>query len=484
MTPRFALSTKILLLAFANFLLLLLVGLAFARFEFHVRFNSLLIGPARERVVSVARQVALDLEDTPEASRDELLRRYERTYSVSFYLVGEPGARQLAGPRTAIPDAVIEEMHKPPPRAERPPPPPPRADSEPVRPPERRPAPGPEQQPPLFEISTADPPRYWVGSGIPIRQPGRDTPIPGFLLMTSPSFFGTPLFFDYKPWLAVAGSMMIAFVLCWWPFIRGMTNTVTQMSRVTEQIAEGSFDHHLPDARRDELGLLAGGINRMAGRLSGFVNGQKRFLGDIAHELCAPIARIQFALGILEQRSAPGTVDDLQEEVRQMSNLVGELLSFSKTGMEQSRKQLVPVNVLEVARQAVAREGVSADIKVDPGQSVTADPEYLLRSIANLVRNSHRYAGHAGPATIASGRDGSEIVITVSDNGPGLPENEVDRVFTPFYRIETSRNRASGGAGLGLAIVRNCVEACRGTVRCRNRQPSGLEVEIRLPAAS
>jgi signal transduction histidine kinase len=73
-------------------------------------------------------------------------------------------------------------------------------------------------------------------------------------------------------------------------------------------------------------------------------------------------------------------------------------------------------------------------------------------------------------------------VIRVADNGPGLPANEVDRVFTPFYRVESSRNRGTGGVGLGLAIVKNCVEACKGTVRCRNRVPSGLEVEIRLAA--
>ena len=141
------------------------------------------------------------------------------------------------------------------------------------------------------------------------------------------------------------------------------------------------------------------------------------------------------------------------------------------------------MGVLEVAKQAVAREAVDVDVSIDAGLMVTADPEYLLRSIANLIRNSHRYAGEAGPATISARRDRNEVVIVVADNGPGLPENETGRVFTPFYRVETSRNRASGGAGLGLAIVRNCVEACKGTVRCRNRVPSGLEVEIRLPAA-
>jgi two-component system sensor histidine kinase CpxA len=273
---------------------------------------------------------------------------------------------------------------------------------------------------------------------------------------------------------------VLVFVLCWLPFIRGLTRAVTQMSKVTEQIAEGRFDHQLPEDRADELGALAAGINRMASRLSGFVYGQKRFLGDIAHELCAPIARIQFALGILEHRTEPGTVDDLQDEVRQMSSLVAELLSFSKAGMQQNARALVGVNVAQIVSQAVARENAEVEVAVEDGLMAMADPESLSRAIANLLRNAMRYAGQAGPVVVTARRDAGEIAITVADHGPGLPEEEVDRVFTPFYRVETSRNRASGGVGLGLSIVNNCVEACKGTVRCRNRVPRGLEVEIRL----
>ncbi len=187
------------------------------------------------------------------------------------------------------------------------------------------------------------------------------------------------------------------------------------MSKVTEQIAEGRFDHHLPVERKDELGLLAGGINRMAERLAGFVNGQKRFLGDIAHELCAPIARIQFALGILEQRSEPGTVDDLHEEVRQMSELVSELLSFSKTGMEQSRIQTgsggcsakFPQNRPSRAKgwPTQDRQDRSRSLKVarpDPRIPAAIDRQYWSAT-------QHRYAGQtAGPVTISARREKNE----------------------------------------------------------------------------
>jgi two-component system sensor histidine kinase CpxA len=113
---------------------------------------------------------------------------------------------------------------------------------------------------------------------------------------------------------------------------------------------------------------------------------------------------------------------------------------------------------------------------------VLANQEYLFRSLANVVRNAIRYAGSFGPIIISAKNGDRDVAITVADNGPGLPESELDRVFKPFYRPEFARQRETGGMGLGLAIVRNCVEACEGRVICRNRDPRGLEVEIRLPA--
>lgn len=480
MKPRIPLWTKILLLAAANLLVLTLLFLVFARVELHMEFNSLLFGSG-DRVVSLSRQFILDLEDTPAQDRDELLARYKRMYGVSFYLFDNPVA-QIGGPPVDLPQPVLDEMRKPPPRREDPPPP--RRPGDPAGPPPgRAQGRGPRTGPPLFTVSTSGPAKYWVGARIPIREAGSDDQHPGILLMSAPSFIGTPLFFDYRPWLLIAGAVVLVFVFCWLPFIRGLTRAVAQMSKVTEQIAEGRFDHQLPENRRDELGVLASGINRMAARLSGFVYGQKRFLGDIAHELCAPIARIQFALGVLEHRTEPGTVDDLQDEVRQMSSLVSELLSFSKAGMQQTAPTLISVDIARIVADAVSRESVKADIAIDEGLTAMADPESLARAIANLLRNAIRYAGDAGPVALIAHREGREVSIKVADHGPGLPEEEVERVFTPFYRVETSRSRESGGVGLGLSIVKNCVEACKGTVRCRNRVPTGLEVEIRLAAA-
>ena len=101
------------------------------------------------------------------------------------------------------------------------------------------------------------------------------------------------------------------------------------------------------------------------------------------------------------------------------------------------------------------------------------------------MRNAIRYAGHAGPILISAKNGDGKVTITVADCGPGLPESELTEIFRPFYRPDSARQRETGGTGLGLAIVKTCIEACGGAVRCRNRSPTGLEVEISLlaPAA-
>ena len=135
---------------------------------------------------------------------------------------------------------------------------------------------------------------------------------------------------------------------------------------------------------------------------------------------------------------------------------------------------------------AARESGPDSRVEIEVPESLTAraEPELLARAVANLMRNALRYAGQAGPVRISAQPHGEQIILTVSDQGPGVPEAELERIFEPFYRPDTARTREAGGTGLGLAIVRTCVEACQGTVSAQNRQPAGLEVAIRLPAAA
>ena len=171
-------------------------------------------------------------------------------------------------------------------------------------------------------------------------------------------------------------------------------------------------------------------------------------------------------------------------EVRHISTLVHELLSFTKAGLHAEKAELERVDLGALARQAVAREQAAdkVTVEVPAGLRVCAAPDLLERAVANVVRNAVRYAGDAGPIRVdaAEADGGDSVILRVTDEGPGVPPGDLDRLFDPFFRPETARTRESGGVGLGLAIVKSCVEACSGRVGVNNRFPQGLELTMTL----
>jgi two-component system sensor histidine kinase CpxA len=282
---------------------------------------------------------------------------------------------------------------------------------------------------------------------------------------------------------------MLLTALVWAPFLRGVTRSVRRLESATAQIAEGRFDQVPTVNRHDELGRLAKSIQQMAARLNTLVSGQKRFLGDTAHELRSPLGRMQVALEILE-RGAPAQdrelIGDLRDDVTAMSRLTDDLLEFAHAELAKDGLALEAVSVDEVVRDAVRSErrpGAEISVDVATGLYVMADRRHLKRAIANALRNAIEHAGSAGPVTVTARPADEQIEIAIADSGPGVPDDALDRVFAPFFRLDTSRARQTGGAGLGLAIVRSSIEACRGTVRCSNRRPTGLQVTLTVPAA-
>ena len=301
---------------------------------------------------------------------------------------------------------------------------------------------------------------------------------------------GNGFFFDPLPWMVVAAAVILISVLLWIPMVRNITRPLARMTRATEEIAKGRFDVPIHEPRADEIGRLSRAVNHMTSRLLAFVKGQKRFLGDVAHELGSPIARIQFGLGALEQRVERENrqrVMDVLEDVEHLSKLVNELLVFSRADMKSNTVELEKIDLLPVVQTAVKRE-ITPDAEivteVDPGIRVVASSELLTRALANLVRNAVKYAGNAGPIYVSVERRKDVVQIEVRDNGPGVPEDLIDRLFEPFFRPEPSRDRASGGVGLGLAIVKTCVDACKGNVSAANLEPNGFAVTITLPRNS
>jgi two-component system sensor histidine kinase CpxA len=495
MKVRFPLYAKILGWFFLNLIFIGAVFLVVARGQFHFGLDALISGPASQRMDEVARLMTDELADHPQAEWNEVLKSFNDAYKVQFFLFR--GNDQLAGATVTLPEEVRNRM--PLRRGMNPPfhlhpdnaPPPPERDG----PPDQAHLPPPGQGPPAgrdvrkFMVHTSSPSEYWVLMRINV--PGRDNPAqhgPIMLLAESDKISGGGLFFDLTSWIVGGIGVALISVLFWFPLVRGITRSISRMTRATEKIAEGNFDVRTQVRRQDELGSLSEAINRMAVRLAGFVAGQKRFLGDIAHELCSPIARIQVALGILEQRADEKQkvyLADLREEVEQMSSLVNELLSFSKASLGSITVKSQTVPLRELVARVVNREcGDSPQIKIEVPDDLRAmaDPELLLRALGNILRNAVRHAGHAGPIQISATQTGATVKMMVEDEGPGVPAAALVQIFDPFYRVDASRDRETGGVGLGLSIVKTCVESCGGKVWCENREPRGLRVMVELPA--
>lgn len=459
----FALSTKILLIALLNLLLIASVLGIFMRVQYRFDLQSFLISPAHDRILSTGRQIALELRDTDRAGWDQLLQRYGYTNRVDLHLTDDDG-RYIAGNSSEIPGAVLASLH-------------------------RQAHDGDRNSPLLFLGSTRSPTAHWIGVRIPVPSVNERRHIHGVLIAASSSLIGTPFFFDPKPWIAVALALILISILCWLPFGRLMVTSISHINRATAQIAEGQFKIQLPIKSRDELGQLSASINRLALRLDGFVAGQKRFLGDTAHELCSPLARMQLAVSILERAVEPeasGTIRDLRDDLEHMTNLVNDVLSFSKAGLKGLDVQVDAVNLGEVLTAVIEREDGSAEHlqnSVSSDLNVLAHRELLDRALSNVVRNAIQYAGSAGPILISAHPSDENIIVTVADHGPGIPSSELDRIFDPFYRLEYARDIEKGGTGLGLAIVKSCIEACGGTVSCRNLPEGGLALEITLKRA-
>jgi two-component system sensor histidine kinase CpxA len=496
---RLPLYSKILIWFFLN--LLVVGGAIYALFIYQFRAGPemLLSGAAGERVRAVGQIITDELSSQPSSEWTRTLERFGDAYQVRFLLYRNDVA-QLAGEKTALPEPVAQKVFAPGPRREGRPPrdmqpepafdQPPRDENPPRGGRDPRSPRLPVERPRIrdsFMVRTDNPKRYWIGMRMAVMERPQP-PVPATIVMVSDSLRAGGLFVDFTPILWVGVGAVIFSVLFWLPLVGGITRSLAQMNHAAAEMAEGKFDMRVSEKRRDELGSLGTALNRMAARLGGFVTGQKRFTGDIAHELCTPIARMQMAVGILEERADPKDqqyVEDMREEVQHMSNLVNELLSFSKASLGVANIKLQTVALRPLAEKAVKREsrdGVEIRNDIPEELSATIDPELVVRAVSNLLRNAVRYAGEAGPITVSGRALEGEVELSVTDCGSGVPENELPKLFDPFYRVDTSRARETGGVGLGLSIVKTCVETCHGAVMCRNRAGGGFEAIMRLPA--
>jgi signal transduction histidine kinase len=297
----------------------------------------------------------------------------------------------------------------------------------------------------------------------------------------------------------LAASLVFAALLAFY-----ISRPIKSLRGAFESVAGGDLKTRVGaeiGGRRDELADLGRDFDHMASRLQAVLEGQRRLLHDVSHEMRSPLARMQAAIGIARQGQegkggqAPSSeklaaaIERVERETVRIDALVGELLTLARldAGVAQGQTEAVNVSellegIVEDARfeaQAVQRE---VDFDSD-GEEATLQgrAELLHRVFENVIRNAVKHTMPGTRVLVASRLEAGQLKVRVEDRGPGVREHELESIFEPFFRASSSEG--TDGHGLGLAIARRVVQTHGGSIRASNREGGGLRVEIVLPLA-
>ncbi|MGK2927564.1 MAG: ATP-binding protein [Lysobacterales bacterium] len=296
--------------------------------------------------------------------------------------------------------------------------------------------------------------------------------------------------------LRLAAAALISALISYF-LARSLATPLEALRRASRKIAAGDLatrvSRSMP-ARQDEIGQLAADFDAMAVRLEAMQVANRRLLQDVSHELRSPLARLSVALEIARKKGAGHIETEIERislESERLETLVNDVLGLLRESSDATSRLDEDIELNDLLTDLV--DVVNYEVpEGKPGIAWTpaepcvlhGDRELLWRAVENLLRNALR---HTDPErgvwlTLEPSRKKSNVLITVRDFGAGVPEAELEKIFEPFYRVQESRDRGSGGHGLGLSIAANAVHRHGGTIEARNAPDGGLVAQISLPA--
>ena len=293
------------------------------------------------------------------------------------------------------------------------------------------------------------------------------------------------------PWLllGVLALLFISIAAGSYPVVRRLTRRLESLKSGVEAFGAGDLGRRVAVEGRDEVAALACSFNQAAGRIEELIRANKSLLANASHELRSPLARLKMALAMLPEAGhgpegqAIALREEIARDIAELDSLVEEVLLASRLDV-QTLIPSEPVDLLGIAAEEAAR--VDADLEPDLPEGfepvATGDERLLRRALRNLLENGRRYGGGQVQCHLGPGLEGG-VRLSVCDRGPGVPEDQRERIFEPFYRLPGHAERA-GGVGLGLSLVRQIVQRHGGQVRCEGRVGGGSCFIIELPRAA
>lgn len=294
---------------------------------------------------------------------------------------------------------------------------------------------------------------------------------------------------DSNLWLRLGLAILVSGLVCYL-LSRVMTNRLKALQVASRRLANGDLDTRLQvrDHGGDETDELARDFNTMAQQLQERIQAQRRLLGDVSHELRSPLTRLRIALALAEEDQARSGeyLQRIEQEAQRLEDLIGQLLSSQEHDISlDTHIDLVPLlqQLCADARFEGEAQGKQLSFNHSVEQAVVASSADLLhKSFENILRNAVIHTADNSLVTVTLDKAGEDYRVCITDQGPGVPEQELQKIFEEFYRVDTARTRETGGYGLGLAIARRAIQRHGGQMVAANTG-SGLAVTITLPAS-
>ena len=290
--------------------------------------------------------------------------------------------------------------------------------------------------------------------------------------------------------IAIAAGVLVVSVI----LSKALTGRVGALLRAIRIVREGKYSHRVQLKGGDELAQLADEFNQLTDRLQTTDEVRRRFVSDASHELKTPLASIRLLSDSILQsegidlETTREFVADIGEEADRLTRISERLLTLTRLDAQQEVER-VPVDVGAVVRKVehmlrplAEANGTVLESGLVEGCAVYAVADDLYQITFNLMENAIKYNRPEGEVMVSLRREGDEVVLRVEDTGVGIPEEDMDKIFNRFYRVDKARSRAAGGTGLGLSIVRDMARQHGGTVSVCRREPEGSCFTVRFPA--
>jgi signal transduction histidine kinase len=259
--------------------------------------------------------------------------------------------------------------------------------------------------------------------------------------------------------------------------LRWIFRPLKKLSAAVDEISGGNFDINIPVKRKDELGDLAGSLNDMAANVKRSMKSKEQLLIDVSHELRSPLTRIKLGLEVGSSK------EKIDEDVREMENMVTSLLENYRVESEHSKPRIEKIDLALLIKELLdeynGNERIWFNIPDKAGVYLNSDYEKLKIVLRNIIDNALKYSTEKVEIKISEKKE--NLIISVIDKGTGIPEENLKYIFEPFYRSDPSRSRRTGGFGLGLSICKKIMDSLGGSIEIKSRVNEGTEVMLSFP---